>query len=153
MNKIITILKISIYGFLSWVNIDQESFNILIILMTIDSFVGVIKAIRVGGNFSFKKLLWGFCLKLCFLIIPLIVALLAKTIGYNFSSAVNVVITILSVSEGYSALGNIYSVKNRVEVKRVDIISMLLKSLRLSLMSMVVKGVTKIEKMNDCKIK
>jgi len=126
-------LKLLLYGIFTYLQIDQESVSILIILMCLDTIMGAIKAVRLGNRFSFKELLFGFILKLSFLIIPLTVALLGKQVGYEFSIVVNIVMIILSVSESFSILGNLYSAKNKVEVKKVDFISMLLLSLRSNL--------------------
>ena len=153
IDSILSALKLGIYGFFAWLGISMESFGILMILMCLDSLMGAIKAIRMGDQFSFNKLLWGFVLKLCFLIVPLVVALLGKSLGYEFAIAVNIVISVLSVSEGYSILGNIYSAKNREEVKKVDAVSLLLKALRTALMSFIKKAIKKIEGTGDCEIK
>jgi hypothetical protein len=151
--KLISASKISLYGVFAWLGIDIEAFGILMILMCIDSFVGSMKAIRLGREFTFKKLLWGFCLKLCFLIIPLVVALLGKSVGSDYAAAVNIVIIILSVSEAYSVFGNIYSAKNKVEVKKIDIVSILLKSLRTALKSHLDRLNKKIQDGGNCEIK
>lgn len=154
MNDVVSIIKLGLYGFFAWLGISVEAFGILIILMCIDSGVGVIKALRLGKEFSFSKLLWGFILKLCFLVIPLVVALLGKSLGYDSATmVVNLVVSILSVSEGYSIFGNLYSAKNRVEVKKVDVVSMLLKSLRVALMKTIKRSIKKIEQVGDCEIK
>lgn len=148
-SKIMQTLKLSLYGIFAWLGISMEAFGILMILMCLDSLVGAIKAIRMGRKFSFEKLLWGFVLKLCFLIIPLVVALLGRSLDYDLVSAINIVISILSVSEGYSILGNIYSAKNKVEVKKVDAVSLLLKSLRSGLMTLIKKWSGKLEDISD----
>ena len=123
-------IKLLVYGIFTYLNIDTEAFAILMILMCIDSFIGAAKAIRLGYKFRFRTLLIGFSLKLCFLIIPLIVALLGKSLGYDFHYAVSITLSILSISEMYSVLGNIYAAKNKVEVDKLDVVSELLITLR-----------------------
>lgn len=146
-------VKLGFYALFVWLKIDLEVFSILMVFMSVDSVLGAVKAVRLGEDFSFKKLLWGFCLKLCFLIIPLMVALLAKGMGEDFELGVDIVMKILIVSEAYSGFGNIYSIKNKVEVKRIDIISMLLKSMRIGLKKVLDKTLSTIENASDCKIK
>jgi len=146
-------LKLAAYAFFAWLNIDMETFGILIILMTLDSFFGAIKAVRFKKEFKFKTLIWGLCLKMCFLIIPLIVALLGKGVGGDFYLGVDIVMKILIVSEGYSIFGNIYAAKNKKEVKSIDIISILLKSLRVGLKGILDKLLNRIENAGDCGIK
>ena len=126
-------LKILIYALFAYLNVDTEPFFILMILMSVDTSMGAIKAIRLGQKFSFKKMLMGFTLKLCFLIIPLLIALMGKSLGYDFHHPVSITLSILSISEIYSILGNIYTVKNRAEVDKLDVISELLLVLRFAM--------------------
>lgn len=144
-------LKMSFYAVFVWLNIDLEVFTILVIFMSIDSFLGAIKAVRLGYDFSFNRLLWGFLMKLCFLIIPLLVALLGKGVSnQDFSISVDVVMKILIVSEAYSVFGNIYAAKNKIEVKRLDAISLLLKAIRTGLSRLFHNAIGQIERAGDC---
>lgn len=153
LDKITSFFKLMAYGIFVWLNLDKEAFGILIILMCLDSVVGAVKATTFGERFKFRTLLWGFCLKLCFLIIPLVVALLGKSLEYDFSVSVNVVISVLSVSEAYSIFGNLYAAKNKTELKKIDFISMLLKSLRTALENTLERITTEIESRGDCELK
>tara|TARA_R110002020_G_scaffold392352_1_gene602609 strand:+ start:326 stop:790 length:465 start_codon:yes stop_codon:yes gene_type:complete len=139
-------IKLILYGIFSYLSIDIEAFGILMILMCIDSVVGAIKSVRLGKDFKFKIMLWGISMKLIFLMIPVTLALMARGLGYDFTIAVNIVISILTVSESYSILGNIYMAKNKVKIKRMDMISSLLITLR-RLMSKLFKGL--IGKLDD----
>ena len=123
------------YFAFAWLNIDIQVFSILIVLMLIDSFLGGGKALRLGVRFSFKTMLIGITIKFVFLLVPLTLSLLAKQLGRDLTLSVDVVIKILSVAEVYSILGNIYTIKTKKEVERIDIISMILKSLRQALFS------------------
>lgn len=145
-------VKLSFYALFAWLNIDVQIFTILIVFMCIDSILGAIKSVRLGRDFRFRTLLWGFCLKLCFLIIPLLVALLGKGMGYDLEISVDIVMKILIVSEAYSSFGNIYSAKNKVEVKRLDVVSMLLKSIRIGLRKILDKMLNTVESAGQCKI-
>lgn len=118
------------YVLFAYLNIDTEPFFILMVLMCVDSFVGAVKAVRLGYRFSFKRLMIGFTLKLCFLIIPLIIALMGRQLGYDFHYAVSITLSILSISEMYSILGNIYTAKNKIELDKLDVISEILITLR-----------------------
>lgn len=147
MDDLVSAIKACLYALFVWLGIKTEAFFILIVLMSFDSITGVVKALRMGGAFSFSVLLWGFILKLCFLVIPLVVALLGKTLGYDFVIIIHIVISILSVSEAYSILGNIYTAKNKKAIEKVDAVSMLLKSMRTALMNFMKGATSKIEKM------
>ena len=130
-------IKTLLYVIFAYLGIEIEAFAILMTFMCLDSILGAIKAMRLGEKFSFKKMLWGFTLKLCFLIIPLVIALLGKSVGYDFHSVVNVTISILTVAEAYSIVGNIYAAKNRVNVEKLDAISLLLINLRKAIKRML----------------
>lgn len=123
-------VKVVVYLLFAYLGVEVEAFVILMTFMSIDSFMGGIKAIRLGDKFSFSKMLWGITLKLCFLVVPLVIALLGKSVGYDFHAGVNVTISILTVAEAYSIIGNIYSAKNRSQVNRVDVVSLMLINLR-----------------------
>lgn len=123
-------VKLMIYGIFAYLSLDVEVFCILAALMCLDSVIGAIKSIRLGYDFKFTVLLWGISMKFIFLMIPVTLALMAKSLGYDFTVAVDIVISILTVSEGYSILSNIYMAKNKVKIKRVDMISALLITLR-----------------------
>ena len=123
-------IKLLLYVVFAYLGIEVEAFAILMTFMCLDSIIGAIKSMRLGGKFSFKKMLWGFTLKLCFLIVPLVIALLGKSVGYNFHAVVNITISILTVAEAYSIIGNVYAAKNRVKIEKLDAISVLLRNLR-----------------------
>lgn len=126
-------IKILTYFVFAYLGIEVETFLILMVFMVMDSVLGAIKALRLGNRFSFQKMLWGYTLKLCFLIIPLTLALLGKSLGYDFHSAVNITISILTVAEAYSIIGNIYAAKNKVEMEKLDAVSLLLIYIRKSI--------------------
>ena len=123
-------LKVLLYLIFAYLGVEVETFMILMTLMCIDSVMGGIKAIRLGYKFSFSRMLWGITLKLCFLVVPLVIALLGKSVGYDFHAGVNVTISILTVAEAYSIIGNIYSAKNKTKIDRIDVVSLMLTNLR-----------------------
>lgn len=139
-------IKILLYVVFAYLGVEVESFAILMAFMCLDSVLGAVKAMRLGERFSFKKMLWGFTLKLCFLIVPLVIALLGKSIGYNLHSVVNVTISILTVAEAYSIIGNIYAAKNKVKVEKLDAISILLLNLRKAIKGLLFNLMNKIDK-------
>ncbi len=150
MDSLLALLKHAFYVVFAYLEIDIEVFIILIGFMSIDSFSGAIASVRLGNKFNFKTLIWGFCLKLCFLIIPLTVALLGKGLGQNYSLGVDIVMKVLILSEFYSFIGNIYTAKNKKKVEKIDVISMLLKSIRILLKKIIQGFLKKIETGDKC---
>lgn len=139
-------LKLLVYALFAYLNVDSEPFLILMVLMCIDSIMGALKAIRLGQRFSFRKMLWGITLKLAFLIIPLLIALMGKSLGYDFHHPVSIILSILSIAEMYSILGNIYTAKNKVEMDQMDVISELLLVIRFALRKLVRNMMRKLMK-------
>ncbi len=139
-------LRYFFYIIFAYLNLEHEVFGILMILMLIDSCLGALKAVRVGLKFRFKTLLWGITMKLIFLLIPVVLALTAKSLGYDFTIAIQIVLSILTVSEVYSIMGNIYMAKNKVIIEKVDVISSMIIAIRKAL-ARLVKGF--LHKMGD----
>ena len=139
-------IKVIIYAIAAYLGVDVETGAILIGLMSIDSFVGGIRAIRMNEGFTFRKMLWGFISKLSFLIIPLVLALLGNSLGYDFHYVVSVTLSILTVAEVYSIIGNIYSAKNLIKVQKIDAVSLLLVNIRRLLKKLLINLLNLINK-------
>jgi hypothetical protein len=146
-------MKLLGYGIFAYLDIPIEIFNILITFILLDTFFGVLKAWRMDEVVKFKILLWGFCLKISILLLPLIIALMAKGMQMDMVMLVEVTIKILILSEFYSCIGNIYTIKNKKELAKIDIISMLLISFRKMTKNYLQKALVKIEQTGDCEKK
>jgi len=144
------IMKLIGYGIFAYLDIPVEIFNILVSFILFDTFFGVLKSLRLKKKVSFKILIWGFCLKISILLIPLVIALLAKGLQLDFLVLITVTIKILILSEFYSCIGNIYAIKNKKELNKFDVISVLLMSFRAMTKNYLQKALIKIEKSNDC---
>ncbi len=144
------IMKLIGYGIFAYLDIPVEIFNILVSFILFDTFFGVLKSLRLKKKVSFKILIWGFCLKISILLIPLVIALLAKCLQLDFLVLITVTIKILILSEFYSCIGNIYAIKNKKELNKFDVISVLLMSFRAMTKNYLQKVLIKIEKSNDC---
>ncbi len=150
MKGLMEATKLGLYGAFAYLDIPIEIFTILITFIGLDTFLGALASIRMGKEFKFKLLLWGFCLKISILIIPLIVALLAKGLEMDFVYLVVLTIKILTVAEFYSCAGNIYTIKNKKRVNKMDVVSMLLISFRKFAKKFILSALDKIEKGGDC---
>lgn len=143
--EVVATVKIAIYSFFAYLGIDGSVVEILFILMCVDTILGSIKAVYLGNKFSFKKLLWGMVTKLSVLVIPMVIALVAKGLSFDFKWFVLAVLNILIVAEGFSAISNILSIKTKKNVENVDFISMMLKTIRVSLANLVQRLLANIE--------
>ncbi|WP_119792026.1 phage holin family protein [Flavobacterium anhuiense] len=138
-------LKGVLYGAFIFLNISVDVVKILLILMFIDTFFGVVKSLKLNISISFKRLLLGLVSKAVCLLIPVVLALAAKGLGYNMKVLPDTIIKILVVAEVFSIVTSFYVIRTGKEPKDVDIITMLLTSIRKGLMSVVSSFLKKVE--------
>jgi len=135
----VSAIKIIIYSIFLYLGIDAEVVEVLFVLMCIDTVLGAIKAVVLGKLFSFKKLMWGVVTKLSVLIIPMVMALVAKGLSFDFKWFVLAILNVLIVAEAFSSISNILSIKSKKNVENVDFVSLLLRGIRQGLANIVKK--------------
>lgn len=138
--------KVILFAVANFLVVDSQTFEILFYLMVIDTFFGAVKSIYLKLGFTFKKLLWGLLTKIGILIIPVTLALLAKGLSFDFRWFVVLVMHILLISETFSIITNVLSVKQKKEIKNVDFVSILLRAIRTGLMNIIQRLISQIEK-------
>lgn len=146
MENLLNFLKSLLYAVFVYLGIKTGIVKVLFALMLIDSVLGIIKALRLGNKFSLKKLAWGMVSKLTVLIIPMIVALMAKGLNLEFNYFVIIIMDILIVNEGISCITNILSIKTKKQIENTDYITKMLEAIRHSFMNMIQKLISSIEK-------
>lgn len=119
-----------IAGGLTYIGIDKEAFSIFTALVVVDFFTGIMKAWYVGEKISSNKAKYGVFSKISLLIIPITIAASAKAIGEDASTFFVWVFNLLIISEAYSILGNVYSIRNKKELPEWDVISLIGKRIR-----------------------
>jgi hypothetical protein len=120
-----------LYGLFVYLDINTETISILATLMVIDTFFGSVKTFRIDyTKFKFKLLLLGFCSKIAFLMIPVVVAFAGKGLGYELKVLVDISIKILIASETISIISNAIAIKTKKDTQDYDIITTFLKYLR-----------------------
>lgn len=123
-------IKTFLYGIFIFLDLDVDTVKILAIMMAIDTVLGVLKALKLGNKISFKKLLFGLITKASVLIIPMILALTAKALSFDFTWFVNAVLNILVIAEAFSSITNILSIRQGKNLENGDFITKLLHSVR-----------------------
>lgn len=129
--------KTFLYGVFVFLDINVDTVKILSILMAIDTILGVFKVIRLGNKFSFKKLIWGMITKVSVLIVPMVLALTAKALNFDFTWFVSAVLNILVLAEAFSSITNIISIKEAKELENTDFITRLLHKVRQGLSTLI----------------
>ena len=153
MNETMNFLKLALYGVFAYLDVPAEVFNILITFICLDTLFGVTAAWRLGKKVRFNLLMWGFYLKVAMLLLPLIVALLAKGLEMDFRMIVGLTIKLLIVSEFFSITGHFYAIRTKKELKKLDVISMILISFRTAAKNYIQKGLLKVEQAGNCEKK
>lgn len=138
-------IKGLIYGAFLFLNINTEVVNILLILMLIDTFFGIGKSYRLKAKITMSRLLEGIMSKTMCLFIPMVVALAAKGLGYDMKALPDAILKVLVVAEAISIVTSFYVIRTGKEPKDVDIVTMLLTSIRKGLMSVVSSFLKKVE--------
>lgn len=117
-------------GMLTYLGLNGESFFLFSVLLIIDYMTGVAKAYRLGHRITSNRMKYGVLSKLSLLLIPIVLAIGAKAVGADFKTVLMVGINILVLSEIYSTIGNIYSIRTKDELPEYDVVAMLGKRIR-----------------------
>jgi hypothetical protein len=124
-------IKIAIYFLFVYLSLDIDVVKVLIWLMVSDTVLGSLKSIFVTKmRFNFNILLFGIVTKCAILSVPMILALAALGLGYDFKFLVEMVIKILIISETISAINNVLSIKDNKAIVSTDYISKMLHAIR-----------------------
>lgn len=115
---------------LTYLGLDGEAFFLFSVLLIIDYMTGVAKAYRLNQHITSNRMKYGILSKLSLLLIPIVLAIGAKAVGADFKTVLLVGINILVISEVYSIIGNIYSIRTKDELPEYDVVAMIGKQIR-----------------------
>ena len=109
---------------MAYLGIDKEAFMLFAVLLLVDYLTGLIKARRLGHSITSNKMKYGIFSKFVLILIPLMMAVLAKIIGaQNYDMVLYMGMNILAISEFYSIVGNIYSIRTKKELPEYDVVA------------------------------
>ncbi|MBE0498582.1 MAG: phage holin family protein [Campylobacterales bacterium] len=128
-------------GTLTYLGLNAEGFLLFALLILIDYITGVAKAKVLGHSITSNKMKYGIISKLSLLFIPLVLAIGAKAVSADFATILFVGINILVISEVYSIIGNIYSIRTKEELPEYDVIAILGRRIRKILIKYGEEGV------------
>jgi len=109
---------------------DSPIFISFSILLLIDYFTGLLKAYALGESITSNKMKYGIVSKLIIIILPFIFKIAAKGAGSDVENLMDTMLLILMLSEVYSIIANMYSIKTGKELPEFDVISILGKKIR-----------------------
>lgn len=136
--KYMTEIKTLVYSLLIYLQMDTMVSLHLMILLGIDTVLGIVKSIVIKElEFDLKSFWFGIVTKMLILLIPAVFSLVMISLGQNMMWAIDFTLKALVVSEGLSCLTNIASIKTKTVIKNKDFISIILKNLRLFLTNLL----------------
>jgi hypothetical protein len=116
--------------FLAYLSVPVESIFILTILLGFDYVTGVIKVFTLKGHLKSYRAIAGLLTKASILLLVLAIAFMAKGIGMDFTLYLQLLISMLIISETYSIIGNVYCIKTKEEIEEIDAVAMVIKKVR-----------------------
>lgn len=138
MNALATAGNIVLVG-LAWVmsytGLPVEPAAILAVLMCIDFFVGIGKSHAIGVPVTSRRMKVGAVTKCSILIIPLVLALTAKALGAEFQWLIGWAVSVFVLSETYSIVANIYTMRTGEEAPEWDVVALVMKKIRSMLLA------------------
>ena len=124
----------SVLGAISWVltyaGINKEVFAIFAVLVVIDFITGIGKAYILKQSITSNKAKYGVLSKFSLIFLPVVMALAAKGVGANATTFFTWGMNLLIMSELYSIIGNIYSIRNGKELPEWDVVALLGRKIR-----------------------
>ncbi len=129
-------------AFLAGLGCPLQACQYLVYLMIIDFVTGVVRAGMNHGWQSVKSSIGiaGIISKVTILLIPVTLIFAGKGVGMDFTMLIGGVLYILVLSESYSILGNVQSIRSGKDMPEFDAVALTLKQVRKFLLKILEKG-------------
>lgn len=130
--SIYTLLKNFSYIGASLLSLNIESYSILGIFMIVDTVTGVARSGTIHGwrSITSHVMTVGILAKCMVLLVPFLLSLAGHAIGVEVAFIAKSALNVLIISELYSILSNIQSIRLGREVQEFDAVNYLLTKLR-----------------------
>lgn len=143
------VTKVSIIGTLKnfsylgaiFVSLNPESYAILGLFMIVDTITGIVKSGVVHGwrSVTSHAASVGILSKCAYLLVPMLLAMTAHAVGVELTFVAKAALNVLILSELYSILSNIHSIRLRRDVAEFDAVSFTLEKIRQAIENTVKK--------------
>lgn len=114
--------KLSILSILVLLKLEASQVGFLLCTVFIDSFFGVIKAIRLGESLDSGRFVWGISKKIAILFVPFLLAIVGLVFKINFIYLVQAFIYLIAINDVISIVSNIASIYSGKRYETVDFI-------------------------------
>ena len=131
-------LAITISSIFSYFGLSNEIMGLYLFLLTADYVSGITKAL-VFKELSAIKMKAGLITKISMLFLPIVLAATMKIIGVEAQKTFEWGLGLLAVSECYSFIGNIYTIKTGKYLPKIDALVILGDRIRLLMQSKLSK--------------
>lgn len=121
---------------LNWAGINPDAFFVLSVLVVFDYITGIGKAKKLKIPITSKTSTYGILAKLSILIMPLILGLTAKGLDVDASTFVNVAMDLIILSELYSIIGNVYTIRSGEKIAEYDALSLLANKIKQTMLKL-----------------
>lgn len=115
---------------LMYTGLPAEPVAILAVLMCVDFVAGVMRARALGEPVTSHRIKVGTISKCGVMTVPLVMALTAKGLGADFNWLVSWTVSVFILSETYSIIANIYTVRTGKSAPEWDAVSLILSKIR-----------------------
>lgn len=119
---------------LVWAGVNEQTYSIFTFLLLTDYVTGISKAYMMGDSITSNKSKYGIMSKASLLIIPIILGLGGKAVGADFSTILYWSMNVLIMSELYSIIANVYSIRTGEELPEFDVLQLIGKRIRDTMM-------------------
>ena len=115
-----------------FVSLSPESYSILAVFMIVDTFTGIVRSGVIKGwkSVTSHELTSGILAKCLVILVPFLLALAGKGIGLQLDIIAKSALNVLILSELYSILSNIQSIRLKKDIAEFDAVNYLLGTLR-----------------------
>ncbi|OLS16008.1 MAG: hypothetical protein RBG13Loki_0386 [Promethearchaeota archaeon CR_4] len=141
-HEITTATIIKNFGYIPAIffGLSTEAYGILALLMIVDTITGVIRVGVVHGwrSVNSHNLSFGILSKMCLILVPVVVSVAGTGAGVDLTMIAKGALSVIILSEGYSILGNVQSIRSRKDIDEFDAINFLLSRLRKMLEKLLV---------------
>lgn len=133
---IYNIVAVLFASMLTFLGLNVETFFLFSVLLLVDFITGIGKAKTLGHDITSDKMKYGIISKMSLIIIPLVLGIAAKAMQMPSENVLFIGMNILILSEVYSVIGNIYSMRTKEEMPEYDALTLLGRRIRSMLIKM-----------------
>lgn len=126
---------IAVSSFFVYLGLDKEAILFFAVLLLIDYITGLGKALAIKESITSNKMKYGILSKLSLLIIPITVAIAGKSVNVDMTYIIYASMNVLVLSEVYSIIANIYSMRTHKELPEFDVTRLLARKIKVILLS------------------